>query len=317
MPGKVREMSTDENNSKTCERGFLNPRRKAWTLRLGLCFCLAGSFAGCGQNDANLSGDELTEIEEIETDADVKPLPASPVKESVEEPPSRLAKYETEPAPVLKTLPVGQAGNSSPHPASDPAEGIFTRLIEARRDSNPADWEQAEQELEKLGKSAVPVLVKSLQSSDVEVRELATMWLVRLGPEAENIERELAAVLDDESDFVRVNAASALSHLPAYADRVIPILTQLLTHPEFSVKITAATALGNAGDLATSAVPALVESLRGEEDLQLAVLSTLGRIGPAAEAALPAIAELWQAPPSETVKVAAEEAYRTIQGAAN
>ena len=58
----------------------------------------------------------------------------------------------------------------------------------------------------------------------------------------------------------------------------------------------------------------MAASLQGEEDLQLAVLSTLSRIGPAAESALPSIATLWQTTSSEMVKASAEEAYRTIQG---
>ena len=315
MPRKVCEMFSDATYANSSELASLLRLPILRTLSTGFLFLtLTLSFAGCSQNDANHSADGLVDIDGIETDDVENSKPAQDADESVPEHPSRLAKFETEPAPIPLKQPVNRVSSTIPRPAADPAEEVFQRLIDARKNSNPTDWEQSERELEQLGKSAVPVLVKGLQSPDVDMRELATMWLVRLGPEAENIENDLASVLDDESDFVRVNAASALSHLPDHADRVIPILTQLLEHPEFSVKITAATALGNAGELASSAVPALAASLQGEEDLQLAVLSTLSRIGPAAESALPSIANLWQTTSSEMVKASAEEAYRTIQG---
>lgn len=299
-------------------------RKLRLVLRIAV-FALCSTFTGCGGGE-DLSGGEIKGLDDqvgqiVESPAHNEAAVTS--ADEVSAPPARLAAFESEPVPLLKPQPVDQISRSVSRSApilvespseTDPAERAFMQLVDARDNPKPTAWEEAEQTLEKLGKDAVPTLISKLNSPDVDVRELATMWLVRLGPDAANTERELARVLDDESDFVRVNAASALSHLPAYSDRVIPTLTELLSHAEFSVRITAATALGNAGELAASAVPQLVETLDGEDDLQAAALTTLGRIGPAAKPALPAVQQLWQTSANATVKAAASEAFQAIQG---
>ncbi len=293
---------------------------------LGVCywrlFAMVLMFAGCQQNSSESVGDG--------GEIDDEPVTVSVVhrKSDAERPivdnahtvngidanqPSLLASDD--PARELNPVEsVSQVSTSTSRPVLSDADRTFQKLVAARRESNPENWEQAEKSLEALGKGAVSVLVNALKSSDVEVRELAAMWLVRLGPDAQDAEKQLAEVLDDESAFVRVNAASALSHIPEHAERVVPILAELLTHGEFSVRITAATALGNAGANAVQAVPVLIDSLDAkEEDLQIAVLSTLGRIGSGARDALKPISELFRTTSSEVVKKSAEEAFRLIQ----
>ncbi|MFN0198095.1 MAG: HEAT repeat domain-containing protein [Planctomycetaceae bacterium] len=288
------------------------------TIRIFALFLLV--TIGCQQDVS----DSVGERDEIDHPKDAVSSADSEVENSVEkhgldnavepDPPPRFTS-DGSARELNSKESVSQVSTTTSRSIASKSDRVFQELVAARRDSNPEKWEQAEKQLEELGKNAVPVLVNALKSTDVEVRELAAMWLVRLGPDAQGAEVQLAEVLDDESAFVRVNAASALSHLPDYAARVVPILAELLAHGEFSVRITATTALGNAGQHAGPAVPALVDALvADEEEMQIAVLTTLGRIGASAHDALKPVRQMWQTTKSETVKKAAEEAFRLIKG---
>jgi HEAT repeat protein len=84
--------------------------------------------------------------------------------------------------------------------------------------------------LARLGPSAVPALVNSLQDSDPQVRESSARALARMGPIAK--------------------------------DAVQPLLRSLRKEPDEEVRKQVIRALGQMGDFAADAVPAIIDELR-------------------------------------------------------
>jgi HEAT repeat protein len=113
--------------------------------------------------------------------------------------------------------------------------------------------------------AAVPQLIESLSSDDKEVRGTACFALGKIGPDAKQavpaIQQRLSEL--DEADKVAFGWA-LLKILPGDQDTaatVAPLLISALNHEMPLVRAEAATALGQLGDLAKSALPRLQELL--------------------------------------------------------
>lgn len=107
--------------------------------------------------------------------------------------------------------------------------------------------------------AAVPELAKALSDSNPRVRDLAAVALQAIGPEATPAVPELIRALGDPVAYVRCPAADALAAIgPSARSAVLPLANRLLVKDEkFYILRSVATALGNIGVDARSALPAL------------------------------------------------------------
>jgi HEAT repeat protein len=173
------------------------------------------------------------------------------------------------------------------------AAAAFAKLVAAHREEDPDGWQAAEASLAAHGDTALPALVEALESPDSTTREMATMLLAGLGPNAAEAADGLLKVLGDPSPYIRANAASALSHSPDHSKRVIAVLGELLESDDDNLRTIAVFALGNLGEKAAATVGALIEILESDDpQLRCATAATLGKLGAAGRPALPALEKL-------------------------
>lgn len=164
---------------------------------------------------------------------------------------------------------------------------VFQKLMEIRDEPDPDEWTKADQQLSAFGKTAVPTLIAELSNPEIPARELASMYLAGLGPEAKEAAPALENALEDESPFIQVNAASTLTHFSDYRDKAIPVLITLTKHQDPNTRLTAIYALGNLDSPSEDQLIALKTALNDpDESVQLATVKILGQIGQPAKAVL-------------------------------
>jgi hypothetical protein len=139
--------------------------------------------------------------------------------------------------------------------------------------------EKAEQELQRLGNDAKPLLREALRARPTpEARRRIESSLDQLGAFIDVTDLEvpkgitiitvddLLAVhlkgLKDADMYVRGMAIEDLSVVAAYSDKVVPAITEKLKDDNEWVRCVAVNCLGNAGAIAKSAIPALKEGLQ-------------------------------------------------------
>ncbi len=119
--------------------------------------------------------------------------------------------------------------------------------------------------LKKIGKIAIPLLLKILADEDKYIRMSAAEALGKIGPSAEPAIPELleTALVDSESS-VRVFAAKALEKIGYATNQVVSHLVTALESNDNSLQTreNAAEALGNIGQIAVPAMPHLVIALK-------------------------------------------------------
>lgn len=196
-------------------------------------------------------------------------------------------------------LPVAEqaAATTDPKPAADePPPSIPPEQLEAEEafaamtaeGVSQEDLDAATERLLSIGAPAVPVLADALESDVPLHREMAATMLVLLGPDADAAAGQLVAALRDGSEFVRVNAATALAQMGQHHAEVLPVYEEFLSGDDPILRKTMASNLALL-DAATAKplVGPLIGLLNDEDrDIRLAAVEFLGRMGPeAAEAA--------------------------------
>jgi len=203
------------------------------------------------------------------------------------------------------------------------------------------DWHQASDELDSIGKAAVPDLLKILQTKR-EPRDLLYHTASRLGKYADytddspEIRKALCVLLKYDDIDVRVVASKALANIGA-ADLAIPAIIKqlmeedlperillnpmdglrklgpkaikalsylLVKHPKWTVRSSAAKALGALGESAASTTGVLTKAILAPKKQNVDAKSrcdmsfvfdsaaeALGNIGPAANDAVPTLIE--------------------------
>ncbi|QDV54040.1 HEAT repeat domain-containing protein [Gimesia fumaroli] len=175
-------------------------------------------------------------------------------------------------------------------PPEDPqreVKEVFQKLLTNRLEPDPDEWKKADKQLTAFGKTAVPTLTTEMSNSDPSARELASMYLASLGPEAKEAAPVLEQALQDESPFTQVNAASTLTHFPEYRDKAIPVLISLTKHTDANTRLTAIYALGSLESHEEAQLQAIKAALNdSDSDVQLAAIKVLGQIGDPAKETL-------------------------------
>jgi HEAT repeat protein len=176
------------------------------------------------------------------------------------------------------------------------------------------------QMLERLGPDAapaVPNLVELLQTDDPAVRAQVLQILGSIGPQAEPAVAAATTALEDSDRHVVLTAAYCLGKIGPPAKAAIPGLRKLTTADDKVIRLTGTWALLQIGPrsdaLVESALPVLTDSLGSELDfVRFEAATTLGELGQSAKAALPAL-ETASTDSVPAVRRAAAEAIQKIR----
>lgn len=179
---------------------------------------------------------------------------------------------------------------AAPEAPLDPqleVKAVFQKLLVNRTEPDPDEWQKADKQLMAFGKTAVPTLTAEMSSSDSAARELASMYLASLGPDAKEAASVLEQALQDESPFTQVNAASTLTHFPEYRNKAIPVLVSLTKHTDPNTRLTAVYALGSLDTQTDEQLNAIKAALSdSDNEVRLAAIKVLGQIGTPAKETL-------------------------------
>ena len=189
---------------------------------------------------------------------------------------------------------------------------VLRQFVSAETQQDTSLWESADAELAAMGLKSVPGLLDALTNENQTIREQASARLVQF---VEHIDDRKAMVpaLDDESIWVRVHVASALSFSQGEPEQVVPALADLLNSTDTNIQQQAVVALGNYGVKAAEATEALISLLtHTNPEIRQAAASTLGAIGTSARSALPELQRVLVESDDETRKKA-ERAIQLIQ----
>lgn len=168
-------------------------------------------------------------------------------------------------------------------------------LVTALKDADEHVRAQTASTLGKIGSGnpIVPTaLAAALSDPDPAVRISSALALGRLGTDARPVLHELGARLEDPVAMVRVEAARALWRIEAQPDRVVPTLVAAMRCRDAHWQ--AALALGEIGQPAQDAIPALLDALQTESvhrpsRTPASSALALGKMSPAA---VPGLVEL-------------------------
>ncbi|MCA9089352.1 MAG: HEAT repeat domain-containing protein [Planctomycetaceae bacterium] len=235
--------------------------------------------------------------------------------------------HVSQPAPVRQERPAteqatAREGTSAPSApqmtAAAPVDSSAQRAFDVLTTPGTSldDWDAAQQQLLEMGAQAAPVLAAALRSEIPLQRESAATTLVLLGPDAAALATtELLQALNDDSDFVRANAAAALLQVPDQAARALPTLVQLLQARDSGLRQMAAMNLRSQPLAAESYLSEVLSQLEREAAVEVAVplIELLGAMGPAASAAVSQLQPLATSADPQ-VSQAASLALQRVQG---
>jgi hypothetical protein len=221
------------------------------------------------------------------------------------EKPLQLTPVLPQPAPVV--------ASGTPVFRGIPLSGYLDKLKSVTEAGRP-DLLRAIGAFGEDARPAVGKLTEALGDSNPEVRIAATWALSQVGAPAADAAPTLGRALADQSPQVRVLAGLALKAMRASAAPAVPDLVRALHDPLDDVRISAIGALGAMGTAGRAAVQPMTEILLtpGERrNILVNIATALGDLGPDAKSALPA---LEQAAATRSVGPAAQEAIQRIQG---
>ncbi len=150
-----------------------------------------------------------------------------------------------------------------------PANPMSTKTIEALQEILETEVDamiryDAVDALAGKGKAALPQLQAALQDQSAGVRYRAAQAMGEMGVEMTDYGLTL---LQSDDQELRVLGAILFKHMARKGDPsiVVPALARALSDPHFDVRVNAADALGELGDWAAEAVPALFKAADDEE----------------------------------------------------
>ena len=132
--------------------------------------------------------------------------------------------------------------------------------------------------LAKLGKTAVPVLRKSLVSKDADIRVWSAYTLGLIGSDAKPAVGDLALAHPDAA--TRAVVAEAMGKIGPSASAAVPALAKAIKDEDVDVRRRSAISLGQIGSPSKSALPGLIEVL-SDSEVRFAVRTALVQIGTA------------------------------------
>jgi HEAT repeat protein len=145
--------------------------------------------------------------------------------------------------------------------------------------------------LAKIGRAAVPFLIKALASPLASIRTEVVEILGKIKDPGDEILPALIATLLEDPDWtVRFSVTFAIFKIGRSAATTVPALIAALHDPATDVRYGAIAALSRFDDLATAAVPSLIEALFDcDPRIRSSAASSLAEIGDSAVEAIPAL----------------------------
>ena len=141
------------------------------------------------------------------------------------------------------------------------------KLLITGRETNPATWlsnkdvaaaiDSGHFDVARTGMT-VPQLVKSLADWSPIVRSWAAEELAKR-PEAKSMVSELITMAEGKDMHIRQGACETLGYIKDPA--ALPVLVRLLTHQDRWLRVKAANALKNMGDLAKPVIPGMLQAM--------------------------------------------------------
>ncbi|MEM7726817.1 MAG: HEAT repeat domain-containing protein [Cyanobacteria bacterium P01_A01_bin.45] len=143
--------------------------------------------------------------------------------------------------------------------------------------------------LARMGKSAVPQLSKALQNQNPKVRANAAIALGEIGKDATDAVPVLKVALKDQNTRVRSRAMRALSLIDR--KQVVPFLIAELSSENAWERYSATHALKTFRQEAVAAIPALIKTVKEDQDssVRTGATTALGSIGRDAIVAVPTL----------------------------
>ncbi|WP_145262475.1 HEAT repeat domain-containing protein [Calycomorphotria hydatis] len=183
---------------------------------------------------------------------------------------------------------------------------VIDVLVAAVDSDQPVIRGDAIEGLQKLGKSALPALRKSLSMHSPSGQIHAMEALALMGKDARPAANQIAKLATTGEERVRAVAVRALAAVGG--PKQLPVIAKLASDSSPLVRQNVAIALGNfkqAGSKNWDAVESLLED--DNESVRLAAVSMVGNLGPAAGKAVPILAGYLKAK-DPTIAVAAADA---------
>ncbi|MGD9855149.1 MAG: HEAT repeat domain-containing protein [Planctomycetaceae bacterium] len=258
-----------QQRTDVCQRG----------LRSCALLMVLSAMIGCGSDDAPPAGPgppSTTATAAVDTAAPAETEPVSPAT------PPEVTKHESDTASAAPPAT----------PEQQEAEAAFREMT--AEGVTPEDVDAATEKLLAIGAPAASILADELQSQDALRREMAATMLVLLGADASAATDQLILALNDESNFVRANAATALAQMEGHAAQVIPVYEEFLGGEDLILRKTMAS---NLSLLDAAAAKPLIGRLTmllqvDDREVQIAAVEFLGRMGADAAEAVDAIKAL-------------------------
>lgn len=212
---------------------------------------------------------------------------------------------------------------------------VISRLIDAANDSRFAHREEAIAALGEIGPdaaAALPMLVSLAQSWRLEIDYGYGVAIIpaigKIGPAAKDaLPMLIQQLADDKWEVLSIQAALALGDVGESAFSAIPALGKMLQSSNKNERLAAAVAIRRIGGDTIITVPVLTDLLSVRRDLfvwgefwgirrasqlRREAATALGELGPAAKTAVPALKALLT-DEFVTVREAAEQALRQIE----
>ena len=164
----------------------------------------------------------------------------------------------------------------------------ISNLIEKFKTADELEREKIIQDLTKFGNSAIPALIKALESDNTLVSQGAMSVLIRIDKTITI--PVLIEAMKHHNVRVRRYAALILGHMKSEAKQAVPVLIDVFKddQEDKDVRSSAAFALGRIGSEAKQAVPVLIDALKTDKnaDVRRSAASALGDIGSEAKQAV-------------------------------
>jgi HEAT repeat protein len=146
-------------------------------------------------------------------------------------------------------------------PEAAPAVPDLLQIVASSPKGSPASGA-----LESIGAAGLPPALSVLtnRANSAELRVAAALCITRIDPKVESgmvLSLMSQCIRNSKSGFRHI-AAGILASRRAEPELVVPILTSWLTNSDFNARFAATFGLGQYGERATSAVPALVLALK-------------------------------------------------------
>jgi HEAT repeat protein len=195
----------------------------------------------------------------------------------------------------------------------------FKEFHAAMSETDPVKWnERYNASYEKVisfGPEIIPVLISSLQDTDEQVRESASILLAAIGPSSPETAQHLIPFLKDSSEMVRVNLVACLTLIPEQEPVAIEELKKLLQSTDDSIKSTAVACVGNLKKHAQPLIPQILEQLQhASPAIRMLVVQSLGEMEMEDPNIIAALEKITQSPEeSAELKTAATDALSQIR----